>query len=44
MSHSAIAAREVGIPCVVDVKTGTILISEGQTVTVDGSADTVRLH
>ena len=44
MSHSAIAAREVGIPCVVNVKTGTERISEGQRVTVDGGAGTVQLH
>ncbi len=44
MSHSAIAAREMGIPCVVNVKTGTTRIVEGQRVTVDGSAGTVRLH
>ena len=44
MSHSAIAAREVGIPCVVNVKTGTERITEGQRVTVDGGAGTVQLH
>ena len=44
MSHSAIAAREVGIPCVVNVKTGTEHITEGQRVTVDGGAGTVQLH
>lgn len=36
MSHCAIAAREVGIPCVVNVKAGTSRIAEGQVVTVDG--------
>lgn len=44
MSHSAIAAREVGIPCVVNVKTGTTRIREGQSITVDGSAGIVTLH
>lgn len=44
MSHSAIAAREVGIPCVVNVKTGTERITEGQRVTVDGGAGVVHLH
>ncbi|HEX4249076.1 MAG TPA: PEP-utilizing enzyme [Pseudonocardia sp.] len=44
MSHSAIAAREVGIPCVVNVKTGTEHIAEGQHVTVDGGTGTVHLH
>lgn len=44
MSHSAIAAREIGIPCVVNVKTGTEHIAEGQRLTVDGAAGTVQLH
>jgi phosphohistidine swiveling domain-containing protein len=44
MSHCAIAAREVGIPCVVNVKTGTEHIAEGQKITVDGGAGVVRLH
>ncbi len=44
MSHSAIAAREVGIPCVVNVKNGTTRIREGQSITVDGSAGTVALN
>ncbi|MDT7666231.1 MAG: pyruvate, water dikinase, partial [Pseudonocardiales bacterium] len=44
MSHCAIAAREVGIPCVVNVKTGTEHIAEGQRITVDGGAGVVRLH
>jgi pyruvate,water dikinase len=44
MSHCAIAAREVGIPCVVNVKTGTEHIAEGQQITVDGGAGVVRLH
>lgn len=43
MSHSAIAAREVGIPCVVNVKTGTTRITEGQPITVDGGAGIVEL-
>lgn len=43
MSHACIAAREVGIPCVIDVKQGTTRISEGQRVHVDGTAGTVTL-
>lgn len=43
MSHSAIAAREVGIPCVLNVKVGTTRIAEGQQITVDGTKGTVRL-
>lgn len=44
MSHACIAAREVGIPCVIDVKHGTERIAEGQAITVDGDAGTVTLH
>ena len=43
MSHSAIAAREIGIPCVVNVKDGTTMIREGQQITVDGSTGEVLL-
>ena len=44
MSHACIAAREVGIPCVIDVKTGTSRIAEGQLISVDGDAGTVTLR
>ncbi len=43
MSHACIAAREVGIPCVIDVKHGTTRISEGQRICVDGTAGSVTL-
>jgi phosphohistidine swiveling domain-containing protein len=43
MSHACIAAREVGIPCVIDVKHGTARISEGQRICVDGTAGSVTL-
>lgn len=43
MSHSSIAAREIGIPCVVNVKEGTTTIREGQQITVDGDAGEVLL-
>jgi phosphohistidine swiveling domain-containing protein len=43
MSHACIAAREVGIPCVIDVKHGTARIAEGQLIRVDGNAGTVTL-
>lgn len=43
MSHSSIAAREIGIPCVVNVKEGTTTICEGQQITVDGDAGEVIL-
>ncbi|MEU8899119.1 PEP-utilizing enzyme [Nocardia sp. NPDC048505] len=42
-SHAAIVAREFGVPCVVDTKTATTSLADGQLVRVDGSAGTVTL-
>ncbi|WP_433205337.1 PEP-utilizing enzyme [Nocardia sp. CA-107356] len=42
-SHAAIVAREFGIPCVVDTKTATTSLADGQRVRVDGAAGTVSL-
>ncbi|WP_169332729.1 PEP-utilizing enzyme [Nocardia araoensis] len=42
-SHAAIVAREFGIPCVVDTKTASVRLADGQRVRVDGSAGTVTL-
>lgn len=36
-SHAAVAAREMGIPCIVAAKTATQALKDGQVVTVDGS-------
>ena len=44
LSHTAIVAREYGLPAVVGVKYGTSTISDGQVVTVDGTAGAVFLH
>jgi pyruvate,water dikinase len=44
LSHTAIVAREYRIPAVVGTKMGTALIRDGQTITVDGGAGTVRLE
>lgn len=44
LSHTAIVAREYGIPAVVGTKVGTQLIQDGQTITVDGEAGTVTLE
>ncbi|MGH8992133.1 MAG: PEP-utilizing enzyme [Acidimicrobiia bacterium] len=43
LSHGAVVARELGIPCVVNVKVGTEMAVSGTTVTVDGSAGEVNL-
>jgi len=43
MSHGAIVAREMGIPCVINTRTGTAAIASGDLVGVDGGAGTVRV-
>lgn len=44
MSHGAIVARELGITCVINTRTGTCNIPDGATVTVDGARGTVEVH
>lgn len=43
LSHAAIIARELGIPCVIGTGNGTRLIPDGALVEVDGSEGTVRI-
>jgi phosphohistidine swiveling domain-containing protein len=43
LSHGAVVARELGVPCVVNVKVGTERAVSGSTVTVDGSTGEVLL-
>lgn len=43
LSHSAIVAREMGIPCVVSVPRVTRLLATGDRVSVNGSAGTIKL-
>jgi phosphohistidine swiveling domain-containing protein len=43
MSHAAVVARELGIPCVVGTKTATVSIRTGDHVRVDGTAGTVEV-
>jgi phosphohistidine swiveling domain-containing protein len=43
ISHGAIVARELGVCCVINTVTGTNVIPEGATITVDGTAGTVEL-
>lgn len=44
LSHGSTVAREYGLPAVVNVKVGTQLIRDGQTITVDGSTGEVFVH
>lgn len=41
VSHGAIVARELGIPCVVNTRVGTSTLRHGSRVRVDGTAGTV---
>jgi pyruvate,water dikinase len=43
MSHGAIVARELGIPCVINTVSGTTAIRSGDRVRVDGQAGTVQI-
>jgi pyruvate,water dikinase len=43
MSHVAIAAREYGIPCVVGTDIATVVVHDGDLVTVDGTTGVVEL-
>jgi pyruvate,water dikinase len=43
MSHGAIVAREMGIPCVINTRAGTAAIATGDLLSVDGGAGTVRV-
>jgi phosphohistidine swiveling domain-containing protein len=42
LSHGAVVARELGVPCVVDIHEATRRLRTGERVLVDGSAGTVR--
>jgi len=42
LSHGAVVARELGVPCVVDIHDATRRLRTGQRVLVDGSAGRVR--
>ncbi|MEB3300023.1 MAG: PEP/pyruvate-binding domain-containing protein [Candidatus Sericytochromatia bacterium] len=44
LSHSAIVAREMGLPAIVGIPGLSRAVMEGQTVTMDGRAGTVRLR
>ncbi|MEL6643394.1 MAG: PEP/pyruvate-binding domain-containing protein [Pseudomonadota bacterium] len=45
LSHSAIVARELGIPCVVGLKGATSWVQDGEVLSVDGATGVVeRIH
>jgi phosphohistidine swiveling domain-containing protein len=41
LSHGAIVARELGLPCVTNLRTATTMIRTGDTIRVDGNRGTV---
>jgi pyruvate,water dikinase len=43
MSHAAVIAREMGIPCVVGTRTGTRAIRTGDRIRVDGGSGVVEI-
>jgi pyruvate,water dikinase len=43
LSHGAIVAREVGIPCVINTRTGTRKLRTGDLIRIDGSTGTVEI-
>jgi pyruvate,water dikinase len=43
MSHTAVVARELGIPCVVNTKLATRAINTGDRVRIDGAKGTVEI-
>jgi pyruvate,water dikinase len=43
LSHGAIVAREMGLPCVVGTKVGSATVVDGQRVRIDGDAGVVEV-
>jgi phosphohistidine swiveling domain-containing protein len=43
LSHAAVVARELGIPCVVNTRSGSRLLRTGDRVRVDGGSGTVEI-
>jgi pyruvate,water dikinase len=44
ISHGAIAARELGIPCIMGTRVATAVLRDGQIATVDGSSGVLRIQ
>lgn len=43
LSHAAVVARELGVPCVMNTENGTDVLRTGDIVRVDGTAGTVEI-
>jgi phosphoenolpyruvate synthase/pyruvate phosphate dikinase len=43
LSHAAVVARELGIPCVMNTLDGTRLVHDGDRLRIDGAAGTVEI-
>ena len=43
LSHAAVVARELGVPCVVNTREGTAIIRTGDRLRVDGTTGTVEV-
>ena len=43
LSHAAVIARELGVPCVVNTRSGSRILQTGDRVRVDGSTGTVEV-
>jgi pyruvate,water dikinase len=43
LSHAAVVARELGLPCVVNTRIGTTTLRTGDRVRVDGDSGTVEI-
>ncbi|CDO30917.1 phosphoenolpyruvate-utilizing protein [Mycolicibacterium peregrinum] len=43
MSHAAVVARELGIPCVMNTGNGTSILRTGDLIRVDGAAGTIEV-
>ena len=43
LSHGAIVAREMGLPCVVGTRVGSATVVDGQRIRVDGDAGVVEV-
>ena len=43
LSHAAVVARELGVPCVVNTRTGSSVLRTGDVVRVDGNTGSVEI-